>query len=796
MPATRFRPARALRVLAQACLAVLFTLPIAPATFAQGAWTGDFAIPSFDGDVRACAIHGGDYVVAGDFQWAGGTRVANVARWSGTGWEQVGQGLQGVVHQLASWDASLLAAQRGFDADAPVVRYDGTDWRPLGSGIYGEAIALLVDGGTVYAAGQLLLAGQTNGYRVARWSGGAWEPVGGTFDGQVRALAVWRGELYAAGEFLNGDIGYVSRIARFDGSHWVSLGGGLNAGTPYIADLAVFQDRLIAGGWFESAGGVAADCIAAWDGAAWQALPGTPDDCIVRDLEVDGGRLLVAGTLQETANWIAGLASFDGQTWYVEPTRPSWTVDDVAAGGGALLAVGGIGGLDTGFAPEITSESVRNVVVRDPAWRPLEAWQPTMRGLRGSMWSAIYALHVHAGELFAGGYIAQVADPPQWRDANGVARWDGDRWRPLAGELRGDVRALTSWNGELVAGGGIATGDGSSDVARWDGAQWHSIGGSIGYLSALAVWQGALVAAGSLRALDAPLEGPGVAVMIHQDQGWAPLGGLQLAESGVANTLAAYGGDLYVGGRGLLVVGEGVYSLVRWDGMRWSGVPGAPQAAVTALKAMQDGLWVGLYSPGSFGPRSVWRWSGTQWTDFGLESWLVDELAFADGHVIAAGSGPLGTGNATLARLVDGEWEPIADSPNRPVRALASLGRDLFVGGEFTRAGNRQAEAVARFSFDAVPPGPRPKLALAAGPNPASDLVNFRFTLTRPGRVRLTLHDVSGALVARPLDERLDAGTIERSWRPRDGGVTRSGIYFARLETPEGEVTTRIVVVE
>ena len=72
------------------------------------------------------------------------------------------------------------------------------------------------------------------------------------------------------------------------------MGGGTGAGGGVqISALAVLGDRLYAGGAFGSIGGVDANGVGAWDGTSWHALPNTPDDVFVRDLQVEGTPELV-----------------------------------------------------------------------------------------------------------------------------------------------------------------------------------------------------------------------------------------------------------------------------------------------------------------------------------------------------------------------------------------------------------------------------------------------------------------------------------------------------------------------
>ena len=93
----------------------------------------------------------------------------------------------------------------------------------------------------------------------------------------VRALTVFDDgggpALYAGGDFTTAGGVAANRIAKWDGSSWTALGSGMNND---VHALAVFDDgggpALYAGGAFTTAGGVAANRIAKWDGSSWSAL--------------------------------------------------------------------------------------------------------------------------------------------------------------------------------------------------------------------------------------------------------------------------------------------------------------------------------------------------------------------------------------------------------------------------------------------------------------------------------------------------------------------------------------------
>lgn len=772
-----------------------------PPAFA-GSWTGDFSIPGFDGSVRACAVHGGQYVVGGDFQWAGGVSARNIAQWTGDRWAPVGQGLPRPVARLVTWGTDLLAATESDGRESsPVMRFSAGSWRPLGPQLYGSAEALLIEGPNVYVAGPLFDVGLSNSPRVMKWDGGSWQAIGGGFDGRVLALAIYQGDLYAGGEFLNAEGQYVSRIARWDGAHWQPVAEGTNTGgNVSVRALAVYDGRLIAGGLFSSLGGVPARGVAAWNGAAWDSLPNTPKDCWIYDLVVEGDLLHAAGVLQVPNLWGSGFATFDGQSWRVPTPYPDWGIQDIAAQNGALVAVGYSSGLLTG-TPAVDRVPVRDVVVRDPSWHALDSWRPSMRGLLGPSWTEVMALHVHQGELYAGGYLEYAAQSPSWTYTGPLARWTTDGWKPLGVDLRGWVHKLASWGDKLVVGGpGFYVGGVSSSVVAWEGNTWTDLGGPLeGWVSGLTEWQGTLIAAGGLRL---PWQQAWSAVAIHRSSGWGILGEPLVADQSSVFSVATHRGELYVAGSSLSSA-AGSSSLMRWDGARWMPVPGTQPGPAKCLLSRADGLWVG-FGGYSLDGASVRRWDGERWTEVEGLGGEVLSLVEHGGEVYAGGALIANGVPTTLARWsgggVDGgglpivaSWLVIPDGPASAIETMASLGNDLWVGGWFSRLQGGQAEAIARWTLEDAPGPTVVAGSMSSWPNPARERILFRIALPRAGRATLTLYDLHGAKVATLVDEDLPVGPVERSWSIPSTRVP-TGIYFARLEAPGISFSSKVVV--
>ncbi|MDD4051809.1 MAG: hypothetical protein PHR28_07930 [candidate division Zixibacteria bacterium] len=77
----------------------------------------------------------------------------------------------------------------------------------------------------------------------------------------VNALTVYDGRLIAGGYFTTASGVAASMIATFDGSRWSPLGSGTDAS---VNALTVYDGKLIAGGWFTIAGNKVAAYLAAW----------------------------------------------------------------------------------------------------------------------------------------------------------------------------------------------------------------------------------------------------------------------------------------------------------------------------------------------------------------------------------------------------------------------------------------------------------------------------------------------------------------------------------------------------
>lgn len=222
----------------------------------------------------------------GGFLLAGSDTVNNIARWDGTNWHKVGQGIDGVVRCFYEMDDTLYV---GGSIDAIIgsniqckslVKWDGTSWHemepmPLP---YVSSISSMVE-----YKDELYVAGNFGGLtdtlnEIARWDGTQWLSVGGGIwgDSWVESLVVYKGYLYAGGYFFEQDGNAGSFIMRWNGEEWSEVGGGVSSTYPQangqIHGMGIFNDELWVGGAFKYAGGIPAPQIAKWDGEKWCSM--------------------------------------------------------------------------------------------------------------------------------------------------------------------------------------------------------------------------------------------------------------------------------------------------------------------------------------------------------------------------------------------------------------------------------------------------------------------------------------------------------------------------------------------
>lgn len=222
--------------------------------------------------------------IAGEFTQVGGSNPASYFAWHNLTWETVpaNQALDGAVRTMIvdSQGNVYVAGDFTWAGDLYVnhiAMWDGSQWRALGGGLSSKyVLALTFDSdGRLYAGGCFASAGGAPVNGVAMWNGLQWSALGSGMDDCVSALAVdANGYLYAAGGFKNAGGVAANHIARWDGFHWSALGSGTDGNVRALAIVSSSTyNRLIAGGFFKTAGDKLSSNIAAYDFPPLQPAP-------------------------------------------------------------------------------------------------------------------------------------------------------------------------------------------------------------------------------------------------------------------------------------------------------------------------------------------------------------------------------------------------------------------------------------------------------------------------------------------------------------------------------------------
>ena len=386
--------------------------------------------------------------------------------------------------------AGVLSAADGVHA-SNIARWDGSSWRPLRAqpaddlfGSVGTIQELVVDGDpTLIVGGQFTSPDAPDSTSIAAFNGDGWTSLGAGFAQQVLDTAsvdLGNGpEVFAAGTFRFSGEAPISRIAHWDSvaQSWAPLGSGLNNGA---AAVIGYDGKLVVGGSFTQAGGSPASRIAQWDGSQWSGLVGAnggslsgPVLELARFDDGTGEALYAAGNFQQADGQPAiGVARWDGTDWSAL-TGPS--------GSGLNGSVRAVRVFDSGDGPELIaagSFSEADGLAADglARWDGF-GWTPIACA---DQLDAITAIEVFDDGSGPALYIAGYTNEPEPPILVGrVLKWQGVDCEPIDLEIYGTVNALRAATigpgPSLYIGGDFdyVTSDGvlrlSRSILRWNG---------------------------------------------------------------------------------------------------------------------------------------------------------------------------------------------------------------------------------------------------------------------------------------------------------------------------------------
>ncbi|MHC4375174.1 MAG: hypothetical protein ACYS26_01115 [Planctomycetota bacterium] len=686
----------------------------------------------------------------GTFDSASGLAASNIARWNGSSWEALGEGIVGsgiAARALEVFDAgdgrgpglyvAGLFSLAGGQPIPNVARFDGDGWSSGGSGITGPVEDLVVfddgSGPALYAAGDFVL-GVPGQRGIARLIGEVWVPPPVPFIGNVRDAEVYDSpqgpRLVLSGSFFSASGLTQNRLAQWDGSGWSDLGSAGEVETPFFIELQTHDDgngeRLYLTG--------SEVLLQAWDGSQWTVESSDPSVSANKLMTLPGvaGEELY-GLLYDPILFTSRPARWNGSAWQA--------FEGEIVGNGIVAGLFSLGDFDPGAL--LVHGGFVQVELQDsqvPA-NSVARWSP------GDGWSAYgqapLDLTVDAQAVYDDGsgrgpelYVAgrMITD----NFTSSIYRWRDGAWEVLVASAGGAFAQLLTfdWNGdgieELIAGGSFTDIDWTfmAHLAAFDGSSWQELGGGTDQpVRAMLILEDGdqfpaptLVVAGPFDKADNELH---KRVAYWSGSGWGHFG--DNGEWGVGvSDIEAYdrgdGPELYVTGTFTTADDVPAERIARWDGSEWqpvgTGGTGLNGGFGESLEVYDDGGGARLYVAGSFSSvgspslpaQRVASTDGFDWFAAGpgvnssVNAIAVHDDGFngprlvAAGQFTAIGSG-FGSVPANGLAIWDGStWSPFEGEIDREVETLLSLDPGvlpfdgLLVGGslKFSPGGDAQ----------------------------------------------------------------------------------------------------------
>nr|MBP8137198.1 T9SS type A sorting domain-containing protein [Candidatus Eisenbacteria bacterium] len=453
-----------------------------------------------------------------------------------------------------------------------IAKWDGTSWSRLGDGLNSRGRALCVNGNEVYVGGEFTTAGGVTVNKIAKWNGSSWSALGsGASTNWVEGIAMYGGNLYAVGSFAGMGGVVAPNIARWDGVAWSAVGSpALGLLSPGLYDLLVVPgqggDELLATGYFESIGGVASRGVARWNGSTWAPLDqGNGVNGFINWLGwgpggSSSGVLYAAGSFNAAGNVAApSIARYDVATnqWSAIGTSLNALARSIAVSldgntvyaGGDFTQAGGVNA---------------NKIAR---WNG-SSWSAMGAGLNNRVEIISIAPN---GDVYAGGSFTNFSR---------IAKWNGTAWSALGTGVNSVVEEIQfADNGaggfDVIVAGQFTTAGGApaNRIAKWNGSAWSAFGSGVdGIVDALWVDPRAggydiYVGGWFLNAGGQPAK----CIAKWDGTEWSEVGGgVNAATNPSVNALVKHAGVLYVGGNFSTAGGDSAYAVAAWDGSTWS----------------------------------------------------------------------------------------------------------------------------------------------------------------------------------------------------------------------------------
>ncbi|MBI4947671.1 MAG: T9SS type A sorting domain-containing protein [Bacteroidetes bacterium] len=204
----------------------------------------------------------------------------------------------------------------------------------------------------------------------------------------------------------------------------------------------------------------------------------------------------------------------------------------------------------------------------------------------------------YKNDLYIGGNFIDI--PTINGNAKSIIKYNGSTTDNMLGGLDwgiggNEVRSMVVWNGELYVAGAFNTAGGvpCHNIAKWNGTKWDSVGGGVdanGMIMSLALdsVNNVLYAAGYFESVGGV---PAHSVAKWDGSNWSALGIPPQWYYGFS-AIGLFKGEIYVGG-GALNNSPYDSTLIKWDGSKWTVMPGIVGGTICAMQVYKGNFYIG-----------------------------------------------------------------------------------------------------------------------------------------------------------------------------------------------------------
>jgi len=430
-----------------------------------------------EGIIQTVGVNNNILYAGGSFITIDDSTVNGIAGWDGTNWNSCNGGLpladgiypDGEIEAMYSYAGDLIVsgyfhAIGGIEA-AYFARWAGSDWANYetssGEGLIGSVDEFAIYNETLVALGTMSKAGESSVDSLAAWNGQSWSGFDFSssmnYDKEIMGAIIEYNDMLVVGGRFNDDSSHYNscKAMAFDGIEWFAI-DTTGSDNGKINDLAIYNNKLYAGGWFDSVGNIESNNLAAWDGADWYAIDGLTES--VDLLTVYKNRLIVAGNNMTQAGGVPvnRIAAWNEMEW-------------IGLGDGINGYIKALAIYDDKLHIAVTEiDSVYDEFYYIAVWD-------------GSNWSQLTNYYPFPGEIRSLGVYNNMlfvgADNPgdDYFNPLCLAAWNAtdSSWYYMGSGITqaNGVDALIGYENTLYVGGSfnLAGGKVSANIARWNG---------------------------------------------------------------------------------------------------------------------------------------------------------------------------------------------------------------------------------------------------------------------------------------------------------------------------------------